>query len=49
MTDKKQSKVKVAIRVRPPLTENEKTCVDVTDSCVEIFNHRNVNENIQYE
>ena len=49
MMDKKQCKVKVAIRVRPPLNENDKTCVSVDDSSVQIFNHRNVNENIQYE
>ena len=46
--DKKQTKVKVMIRVRPPLSESEKTCVSVDDKIVKIFNHRNITENIHY-
>ncbi|KAL4224354.1 Kinesin-like protein kif22 [Mactra antiquata] len=47
--DKKQCKVKVVIRVRPPLRQDEKTCVSATNNNVQIFNHRNVKENIQYD
>ncbi|KAK3596546.1 hypothetical protein CHS0354_013230 [Potamilus streckersoni] len=45
----KKSKVKVVIRVRPPHGEQEKVCVSVENNSVEIFNHRNVNENIKYD
>ena len=47
--DKKQSKVKVIVRVRPSLKEDAKICVSTDANSVEIFNHRNVNENIKYE
>lgn len=47
--DKRQCKVKVVIRVRPPLNEQDKTCVDVENNSVTIFNHRNINESIQYD
>ncbi|KAK7487890.1 hypothetical protein BaRGS_00020791 [Batillaria attramentaria] len=47
---KKQTRVKVVIRVRPPLSADAKVCVSTTgDSKVEIFNHRNVRENLQYQ
>ncbi|PVD33129.1 hypothetical protein C0Q70_08578 [Pomacea canaliculata] len=50
LADKKQtSKVKVIVRVRPPLTEDAKVCVETSDSKVEIFNHRNIKETLQYE
>jgi len=45
----KKCKVNVVIRVRPPLKEEEKTCVSCSQTAVEIFNHRNINENIKYE
>ncbi|KAL3858251.1 hypothetical protein ACJMK2_012848 [Sinanodonta woodiana] len=45
----KKSKVKVVIRMRPPHGNQEKVCVTVENNAVEIFNHRNVNENIKYE
>ncbi|XP_053374888.1 kinesin-like protein KIF22 [Mercenaria mercenaria] len=47
--DKKQCKVKVVIRVRPPLKQDVKTCVSASSDSVQIFNHRNVKENIQYQ
>ena len=47
--DKKQCKVKVVIRVRPPLKPDDKTSVSATSDSVQIFNHRNVKENIQYQ
>ena len=47
--DKRQTKVKVVIRVRPPLAAGSKICVGTAGNKVEIFNHRNVRENLQYE
>ncbi|KAH3882535.1 kinesin-like protein KIF22 [Dreissena polymorpha] len=47
--EKKQCKVKVVIRVRPPLVSTEKISVSTKDNHVQIFNHRNINENLQYE
>ncbi|XP_046579389.1 LOW QUALITY PROTEIN: kinesin-like protein KIF22 [Haliotis rubra] len=47
--DKKQTKVKVVIRVRPSLKEDAKICVSAGTDSVEIFNHRNINENIKYD
>ncbi|XP_041379423.1 kinesin-like protein KIF22 [Gigantopelta aegis] len=47
--EKKQSKVKVIVRVRPSLNDDAKICVSTDANSVEIFNHRNVNENIKYE
>ena len=47
--EKKQSKVRVVIRVRPPLQDKDKTSVTTEDNHVTIFNHRNTKENIQYE
>ncbi|XP_052799996.1 kinesin-like protein KIF22-B isoform X2 [Mya arenaria] len=47
--DKKQCKVRVVIRVRPPLLESDKSSVSTSNNHVTIFNHRNVKENIQYE
>ena len=47
--DKKQTKVKVVVRLRPALKPDDKVNVFVDGKSVEIFNHRNVNENIKYE
>ncbi|XP_046374455.2 kinesin-like protein KIF22 isoform X1 [Haliotis rufescens] len=47
--DKKQTKVKVVIRVRPSLKEDAKMCVSAGTDSVEIFNHRNIKENIKYD
>ncbi|KAK7088739.1 kinesin-like protein KIF22 [Littorina saxatilis] len=48
--EKRQTRVKVVIRVRPPLTQdNSKICVGTAGNKVEIFNHRNIKENLQYE
>ncbi|XP_069136429.1 kinesin-like protein KIF22-B [Argopecten irradians] len=47
--DKKKSKVTVVVRVRPILKIDDKNCVSCTANSVEIFNHRNVNENIKYD
>ena len=47
--EKQQTKVKVVIRVRPPLNRDSKICVGTAGNKVEIFNHRNMRENLQYE
>lgn len=47
--DKKQTKVKVVVRCRPALKMEDKECVFVDGKSLEIFNHRNLNENIKYE
>jgi hypothetical protein len=47
--EKRQTKVKVIIRVRPPLSTSSKTCVETIGNKVEIFNHRNMRENLQYQ
>jgi hypothetical protein len=47
--DKKQTKVKVVVRLRPLLKSEDKVCVFADGKSVEIFNHRNVKENIKYE
>lgn len=44
-----QTKVKVVVRLRPALSGNDKTCVNVIDNRVQILNHRNIEENLQYE
>ncbi|GFR66411.1 kinesin-like protein [Elysia marginata] len=44
-----QTKVKVVVRLRPALSTNEKTCVSVVDNRVQILNHRNIEESLQYE
>ncbi|ESO97247.1 hypothetical protein LOTGIDRAFT_114997 [Lottia gigantea] len=53
MGDKKQTKVKVVVRVRPQLKENSKCCVVTNTECekptVEILNHRNIRENLLYD
>ncbi|XP_064612774.1 kinesin-like protein KIF22-A [Liolophura sinensis] len=46
--DKKQSKIRVVIRVRPTLKVEDSSCLRVVDNSVEIFNHRNIQENIKY-
>ncbi|KAL8594498.1 hypothetical protein ACOMHN_024943 [Nucella lapillus] len=46
---KRQTRVKVVIRVRPPLVADSKVCVGIAGNKVEIFNHRNIKENLQYE
>jgi len=47
--EKKQCKVQVVIRLRPLLAIKDTSCVSTTEHHVEIFNHRNVKENLQYE
>ncbi|OWF55341.1 kinesin-like protein KIF22-B [Mizuhopecten yessoensis] len=47
--DKKKSKVTVVVRVRPILKAEDKNCVSCVANSIEIFNHRNVNENIKYD
>lgn len=47
--ERKQTKVKVVVRVRPKLSSETKDCVEADHSSVEIFNHRNIHENIKYE
>ncbi|XP_076452812.1 kinesin-like protein KIF22 [Babylonia areolata] len=47
--EKRQTRVKVVIRVRPPLVTDSKVCVGTAGNKVEIFNHRNIRENLQYE
>ncbi|XP_060067910.1 kinesin-like protein KIF22-B [Ylistrum balloti] len=47
--EKKKAKVTVVVRVRPILKPDDKNCVSCTANSVEIFNHRNINENIKYD
>ncbi|CAG2217950.1 KIF22 [Mytilus edulis] len=47
--NKKQTKVNVVVRLRPALKTDDKSCVFVDGKSLEIFNHRNVNENIKYD
>ncbi|KAK3083722.1 hypothetical protein FSP39_002014 [Pinctada imbricata] len=50
--EKKQltrAKVNVVVRVRPTLKQDDKSCVAAEKTSVEIFNHRNIKENIKYE
>ena len=47
--DKKQTKVKVVVRLRPLLKSEDKVNVFADGKSVEIFNHRNLKENIKYE
>ncbi|KAK3804119.1 hypothetical protein RRG08_047197 [Elysia crispata] len=44
-----QTKVKVVVRLRPCLSTSEKTFVSVVGNKVQILNHRNIEENLQYE
>ncbi|GFO15468.1 kinesin-like protein [Plakobranchus ocellatus] len=44
-----QTKVKVVVRLRPPISSNENSCVSVVGNRVQILNHRNTDENLQYE
>ncbi|RUS75190.1 hypothetical protein EGW08_017049 [Elysia chlorotica] len=43
------TKVKVVVRLRPSLSPSENTCVNVVGNRVQILNHRNVEESLQYE
>ena len=47
--NKVRTKVNVVVRVRPTLKAEDKSCVIAEKTSVEIFNHRNINENIKYE
>ncbi|XP_012937208.1 kinesin-like protein KIF22 [Aplysia californica] len=44
-----QTKVKVVVRVRPTLKDNVNTCVTAGGNTIQIVNHRNKEENLQYE
>lgn len=49
--DKRQpkTKVKVVVRVRPQLKADASTCLRAEGTNIHIVNHRNKNENLQYE
>ncbi|KAL5016569.1 hypothetical protein ScPMuIL_006158 [Solemya velum] len=47
--DKKQTKVQVVVRVRPPLDPVDTICANALSHSVEIFNHRNIKETIKYD
>ncbi|KAK6190503.1 hypothetical protein SNE40_002360 [Patella caerulea] len=50
-SEKKQTRVKVVVRVRPTLKDGVKTCVSTNNkpNTVQILNHRNIRENLMYD
>ncbi|XP_050410651.1 kinesin-like protein KIF22 isoform X2 [Patella vulgata] len=50
-SEKKQTRVKVIVRVRPTLKDGVKTCVNTNNkpNTVQILNHRNIRENLMYD
>lgn len=49
MEGKLQSKMKVAVRVRPALNREDHICVSTDRAAITIFNQKNINENITYK